>query len=278
MKFTVRNFLNSNVISEKLFFPRKTQKPNLRSFVGSILEFEIAPTVTIGGIFFKNDPEVPTLLFFHGNGEIAEDYIFDIENYLGCGVNLAIVDYRGYGISSGEPSYLHLLEDSPKIYRKLCDWLRKKHFNQQIFVMGRSLGSACAIEIGSHNPREVLGYIFESGFADTWKLFTELFNISLDRINPQELSSWNNLFKIPLIKASSLILHGTKDSIIPISQAYTLYEYLSPEYKKRIVPIEGAHHNNIHSYTEQYFSELTSFIQKEIFHYSDKHGSPNQKT
>jgi pimeloyl-ACP methyl ester carboxylesterase len=58
-------------------------------------------------------PDAPTVLLFHGNGETVADYDLAAPPYARHGMNLAVVDYRGYGRSDGEPSLRAILEDAP---------------------------------------------------------------------------------------------------------------------------------------------------------------------
>lgn len=53
----------------------------------------------------------PTLLFFHGNGEIVEDYDDIAQIYLKLGINFLPVDYRGYGRSTGSPTVTAMMRD-----------------------------------------------------------------------------------------------------------------------------------------------------------------------
>ncbi len=68
-------------------------------------------SVTIGGRFYAATPEAPVILFFHGNGEIVEDYDDIAEVFLRMGISFLPVDYRGYGRSSGSPSVTGMMRD-----------------------------------------------------------------------------------------------------------------------------------------------------------------------
>ncbi|MCK7515883.1 MAG: lysophospholipase [Desulfobacterales bacterium] len=84
------------------------------------------------------------ILFFHGNGEIVDDYDDLGPFYNRLGINFLAVDYRGYGNSTGKPTTSAMLADCHVIFKFVNDWLREKGYTGALIVMGRSLGSASA--------------------------------------------------------------------------------------------------------------------------------------
>ena len=105
----MKKLLDNPAISRAIFYPRKVGIPhNLESNVVPF-ELKIQSNVIIGGYVFLNEKTLPTILYFHGNGEIALDYHYFATQFFECEVNLAVADFRGYGHSSGEPSYTKLI-------------------------------------------------------------------------------------------------------------------------------------------------------------------------
>ncbi|MFW9773145.1 MAG: alpha/beta hydrolase [Candidatus Heimdallarchaeota archaeon] len=254
--------IDNPVVSNIVFYPQKSPIPlNLDSNT-EILEFQVEKNVTIGGFFFLNDMSLPTILLFHGNGEIAIDYRSLAPLFFECGVNLAVVDYRGYGFSSGKPYYTSLINDAPVIYENFIDWINKRGLNNSIFIQGRSLGSVCAAEIGSNNPKNLKGIIFESGFASLYNIMTYLFRVSSSQVTPTSLIKYSNDTRIKQFKKPVLIIHGTSDFIIPSSEGELIYESLPIDIDKSLVLIEGAGHNDILLYHDKYFDPLSEFIEK----------------
>ncbi|MHA2130605.1 MAG: alpha/beta fold hydrolase, partial [Promethearchaeota archaeon] len=166
--------IDNPAISNVVFYPRKTPIPSTLDSNTKILQFQIEKNIVIGGFFYLNDQNFPTILMFHGNGEIAADYQYFLNFFFKCGVNLAVVDFRGYGFSTGKPFYTSLITDALPIYNKFRTWLIDNGLSNTIFLLGRSLGSICASEIGSHNPESLHGVIFESGFASIYDLMNRL--------------------------------------------------------------------------------------------------------
>ena len=249
-------------VSNIVFYPRKTKIPEKLESNTRVLKFDISDNISIGGFFFGTKTENPTILLFHGNGEIASDYQYISDLFLECNVNLAVVDFRGYGFSSGEPYFTSLISDAIPIYDALKHWLVEMNFLDSLFVQGRSLGSICAAEIGAHNPSMLKGVIFESGFASIFNMMTNLFRVRSPYVTPDSLKEYSNDTRVQKFKVPTLLIHGTSDWIIPCSESQLLYQNLPNSVEKKLVLINEAGHNNILSFKHDYFKPLSDFVQK----------------
>lgn len=254
--------LDNSAVSNIVFYPQKSPIPSkLESYI-EVLKFKVNNNIIIGGYFFFNDIDLPTILLFHGNGEIAIGYKSIAPLFFDSNVNLAVIDYRGYGFSSGEPYFTSLITDAMPIYNAFIKWMEKRSLFDSLFVQGRSLGSSCAAEIGAHNPENLRGIIFESGFASIYNMITNLFRISSPELTPLSLTEYSNDTRIRKFKKPVLIIHGSSDWIIPSSESELIYKSLSESIDKKLVIIEGAGHNNILMYRDKYFNPLSEFIEK----------------
>ncbi len=257
----VKKLINNPAISRAIFYPRKVPIPkNLESSIKPF-NLKIGSNIEIGGYFFLNDKTLPSILFFHGNGEVALEYSYFAPMFFKCGVNLAVADFRGYGHSNNEPSYTSLIDDAVLIYKKFQNWLEGGSYNPKTFVFGRSLGSICAAEIGSKELENLRGIIFESGFASTYNLIKH-FGIDVPALTPDVISPYSNDTRIRKFHYPTLIIHGTSDFIIPTSEGELIYKNLPDKVEKQLVLIEGATHNNIITFDEEYFDSLREFIGK----------------
>ncbi|MHA1784485.1 MAG: alpha/beta hydrolase [Candidatus Helarchaeota archaeon] len=256
------SFLDDPMVSNVVFYPRKVEIPgNLQDNI-KILRLELDEEITIGGICFVQDPELPTILMFHGNGEIALDYLHFSGLFFKCGVNLAVVDFRGYGWSSGTPFYTCLIKDALPTYLRFRGWMQEEGFRDSTFVMGRSLGSTCASEIGARDPDDLKGIFFESGFASLYNMMIRLFRIKGQKITPENLKPWSNDTRIAKIKKPVLIIHGSNDWIVPISEGELIHETLPEKTEARMIAIRGAGHNDILMHENKYLPPLKEFIKK----------------
>lgn len=203
----------------------------------------VGPDVEIGARFHATAPGGPNLLFFHGNGEIVADYDDLGPHYNDRGINLMAADYRGYGRSSGNPTVSAMMADSHKIFDYVRAWLMQNGFDGPLIVMGRSLGSAAALELAAAHSDKIEGLIIESGFAYAGALL-RLLGIDPDRLGFNEEAGFLNLTKITQYNGPTLIIHAEFDHIIPYSDAEALFS-ASTGHLKRLLKIEGANHNDI---------------------------------
>jgi len=250
------SFLDDPGISRKIFYPRRSL-PVKATPNRSALAFEVDEGITLTGVMHKAGESAPNILLFHGNGEVAVDYD-DIGPLLtDIGINLSVLDYRGYGSSSGSPSYSRMLSDAVKLFPKFKEMLERHGLHGRIFIMGRSLGSAPALELASRE--EISGLIIESGFAHTYDLLVRLgVDAHLLDMSKEDLAS--NLGKIERVTRPMLIIHGEMDEIIPLSDAVDLYSNAGSEVKELVV-VHGAGHNTLMFYgQDEYMSAIKRFI------------------
>jgi uncharacterized protein len=201
----------------------------------------------------------PWVLFFHGNGEVASDYDEIAPFYHQKNINLAVADYRGYGASGGSPTFTHLSRDSHPIFAAIREELSRKGRNQNLWVMGRSMGSLSAVDLAYHYPDQVKGMIVESGFASVTRLIRHLDlparGLNLDPVEQERLAM------IRQITVPALIIHGERDILVPVREAKDLYQQLNSS-KKKLLIIPRADHNSI-LFTDlrQYFAAIQEFIE-----------------
>lgn len=244
-------------VQRVLFHPRTAERTPLPAGAEDI-DIEVEPGVVIGCRFFAAGKDKPTILFFHGNGEIVADYDEIGPEY---GLNVLVTDYRGYGWSDGAPSFSSLLADSHILYAELKKILAEREYRATVFVMGRSLGSAPAIEIAREYDEDISGLIIESGFAETLPL-AETLGADMSEIDITEEQTFNNRGKIKEVAKPTFLLHGQLDTLIPLWQAEKLHADCGARVKElQVVP--GADHNSLISIGgKYYFMAIQQFIEK----------------
>lgn len=222
-----------------LFHPRWDGSPA----TGAEMFIPVGGDVCVGAELHLCDRSAPNILFFHGNGEIAADYDDIGALYNRQGINFLAVDYRGYGRSSGKPTVSGMIKDSRAIFEFTRNWLEAHHYTGRFFLMGRSLGSASALELASGFPDRVEGLIIESGFAFTTPLLT-LLGIDVAATGISEADGFGHLEKIKRFCKPTLIIHAEYDHIIPFSDGQALYDACGSPHKS-LLKIPGADHNDI---------------------------------
>jgi pimeloyl-ACP methyl ester carboxylesterase len=240
----------------RLFHPRpESSLAGAPTSVRDIL-IPVADNVVVGASFHTEEQAAPTLLFFHGNGEIVADYDELAPFYLRLGVNFIPVDYRGYGRSTGSPTVSAMMEDCHKIFAFVGEWLMEQDYTGPLIVMGRSLGSASALELAASYPDQVAGLIVESGFAFAGPLL-QLLGVNLGAIGFQEKAGFRNVDKIKSYPGPTLIIHAEHDHIIPLSDGQALFN-ASRAQDKTLLKIPNANHNDI---LLQGFSEYMAAVK-----------------
>lgn len=226
----------------RLFHPRP-ESPSGTPFGAVDLAIPVDAGVTLGARFHPAGKPGPVLLFFHGNGEIVADYDELAPFYTRLGISFLPVDYRGYGRSGGRPTVSAMLRDSHAVLAFVRDRLQSQGFTGPLTVMGRSLGSAPALEVAASHPGAVAGLIVESGFAAAGPLLRRL-GVDVGALGFQEDQGFRNVDKIRQFANPTLIIHAELDQLIPLADGLALYE-ASPAPDKTLLTIRGANHNDL---------------------------------
>jgi len=244
-----------------LFYPRREAEPALAPPSARPVAFEVEPGLTLGGRLYPAGSRAPAILFFHGNGEIAADYDDLAPLYTRLGITLLVVDYRGYGTSGGTPTASHLLTDAVTTLDQAGRVLEGSGLTSpRLYVMGRSLGSAAAIEVALRAGERLAGLIVESGFADTFGLLARL---GLRVVGAdEERDGFGNAVKLSHIRTPALVIHGQSDVLIPAGDGQELYRRCAAT-NKRLVLIPGAGHNNLMLVgVAAYSAAIRAFVQQ----------------
>ena len=243
-------------ISQAMFYPQQVWSPMPPGASDHLIPVD--PGVSISGRFYPCDLESPSILFFHGNGEVASQYDSLAPFYINAGANLFIADFRGYGRSGGQPSFSRMISDASVIFRYFQGFLTSGQFTGPLFVKGRCLGCHSAVELAARHQGEINGLIAESGSAaiermiQRWDMDPESAPIQqLVRLHREKLRS---------IALPMLVIHGEKDELIPVEAAVALCEAVSSEdITFEVIP--GAGHNDLLWLgMEQYFAAVQRFI------------------
>jgi pimeloyl-ACP methyl ester carboxylesterase len=212
----------------------------------------------LGCRFMKVSEDLPTIIHFHGNGETVSDYLGDFEERIAdLGANLLLAEFRGYGMSTGEPALAAMLDDVQLVVDA------SGIPAEQIIFFGRSLGSLYALQGAALYP-DAAGLIIESGLADPLERI-------LVRVEPADLGGTleelrqsvrchlNQQAKISAFNGQVLIMHTRNDDLVSVSHAERLYDWANQP--KELLVFERGDHNTILAVNQNaYFSALERFI------------------
>lgn len=196
-----------------------------------------------------------TLLWYHGNAGNITHRLENMRDLLDLGVNVFIIDYRGYGKSEGEPDEPGLYKDGVAAYDYLID--EKDHTKDNIVLFGRSLGSAVAVEVATQ--REVRGMVLESAFTDA-KAMARIIMPFLP-VGAVISSKFDSIGKIRDINVPVLFTHGDRDTIVPIDLGKELYKAANEP--KTFYTIQGADHNDTYIVGgADYYQTIKKFLEE----------------
>jgi fermentation-respiration switch protein FrsA (DUF1100 family) len=136
-----------------------------------------------------------------------------------------------------------MMRDSHVIFDYVQVWLKERGHTGPFIVMGRSLGSASALELSAHYGDQIAGLIIESGFAYARPLL-QLLGINMEALGIKEEEGFRNIDKITTFDKPTLIIHAENDHIISFTEGQALYD-ASPAPDKRFLAIPEANHNDI---------------------------------
>ncbi len=201
----------------------------------------------------------PTVLYLHGNGENIGDggNLDNAARMYRMGYNVLMVDYRGYGKSTGgEPTEQKVYEDADAAWGYLIG--QRACPPQRTFIYGHSLGGAVAIELAMRHP-EAAGLIAES----TVTSMTAMAKLEYGFLPVSLLLNqyFDSVAKIGKLKVPALFIHGMKDRMVPYEMSLRLFERApQPKYLRLIE--NGGHGNDGIVGGSVYRDSITAFVRK----------------
>lgn len=168
------------------------------------------------------------LLYFHGNGEdvfLAYDLLNNLRNNLQ--INVLAIEYPGYGIYKESCSAERIKEDAIIVY----DYILNLGFkNENIFCLGRSIGTGAALELAVRKQIGVLALV--SPFTSLREVVKEMVG-GIFKFFLKE--RFDNLVNISKIKCPILIVHGLLDTMIPVDHSFHLHGIFNSFFFKLLI-------------------------------------------
>ena len=194
-----------------------------------------------------------TLLFFHGNAGNISDRLNSIQLFYWLGLDVLIIDYRGFGKSTGSPTVPGTIKDAEASWRYLVD---DRHIApDRIVIFGRSIGGGVAALLAGAVEPKPGGLILES-------TFDSLHNLVLDYVPIAPVSLLlNDYDSVAALKGRQIPLlqiHSRTDEIVPWELGQALYSsYQGP---KRFLEIKGDHNNGFAMDVPYYLAGLKGWL------------------
>ena len=216
---------------------------------------------TLHAWWIPHENAFATLLFFHGNAGNISGRIGTIQSLRRLGVNIFILDYRGYGSSTGAPSEEGLYRDAEAAWQHL---VRDRSIPpSEIIIHGRSLGGGPAAWLGERVQCGAL--ILESTFTSIPDAATHHYPYLPVRLLAK--IDFDTLSRVPRCRCPVLVMHSPDDDVIPFEQGERLFE-IAPEPKK-FVELSGRHNEGHPDGEPRYLAGLSAFLADHVLHRSD---------
>ena len=215
------------------------------------LFFDVSKGVQINGLhFFREEPK-GLILYLHGNTRSIKGWAKYARDFYRYGYDVVLVDYRGFGKSTGKRGEKDMLNDIQFVY----ETLRQQYAEDHLIVYGRSMGSGFASKIASENSPRYL--ILDSPYYSFLKV--------VGRFTPFLPMRWLLRYHlrtdlwIKKVRCHTYIIHGTRDWLIPIRHSEELQKF--DLNKITLIRIHGGGHNNLPSFPE-YHNFIRDILQE----------------
>lgn len=241
--YVVANFVIYFAQERFLFKPEKLPKdfefkyPNLK-FQEYNLEKE--PGVNINAIHFHIESPKGVVIYLKGNSKSVKGWGKFAIDFTRMGYDVMMVDYRGFGKSTGKRTEDSIKDDLQYVYDRIKEQVDEKY----IILYGRSLGSGFAAKLASTNNPRML--VLESPYyslAKVTKRYIPFMPVSLLLKFPIRTHQWLKYVNCPI-----KIIHGTNDKLIPFSTAVSLSKIKAEN--TRLYSVIGGGHNNLNTFEE----------------------------
>lgn len=241
------------MFQEKLFFrPKKLAQDFAYSFKQEFEElfFTAADGAIINVLLFKAKNSKGIILYFHGNADNLERWGKYAEDFTKNNYDVLMMDYRGFGKSTGEQSEENFHADAELIYQ----YAKNLYSENKIVVYGRSLGSGIATKLAAnHQPKLLLLETPYFNFIEAVQHFVPFFPVDVIEYTFRT-DVWIQQIKCPVY-----YFHGTEDKVVPYEQGLKLAEWKNNS--ENLIRIEGGEHKNLRTFPK-YHAELKRVLDE----------------
>ncbi|WP_313791644.1 MULTISPECIES: alpha/beta hydrolase [Flavobacteriaceae] len=206
---------------------------------------------TINGLRFKSRDPKGVVFYLKGNSRSIKGWGKFAVDFTRHGYDVIMVDYRGFGKSTGRRTQKAIKRDMQVVYNKIKEKVPEKY----IILYGRSMGSGFAAKLASMNsPRMLILDAPYYSLSKVAKKFIPFMPLSLLIKFPMPTYKWLKYVNCPIH-----IIHGTDDRLIPYKTSVKLSK-IKPELSKLYTVIGGGHKdlNNFESYHSMLEEIITS--------------------
>ena len=191
--------------------------------------------VKLHGWFLPAKHSQHVILFFHGNGGNISHRADSLKIFHSLGLNVMIIDYRGYGKSDGVMSEQGAYQDAQAAWQYLVT--QRGYRPQDIIIFGRSLGGAIATRLATQVDQRAL--ILESTFSSIRDMASQMMPLVSHLIYLRY--QFDTEKSIARVNSPVLLMHSKEDETIPYEHAEKIFAAAnSPKY---FFELSGSHNS-----------------------------------
>jgi pimeloyl-ACP methyl ester carboxylesterase len=253
----VSTVFDSPTFNERLFLPRYDESSCPAGAEDCFLTIE--GDVKLHARVHWADSARATFVVFHGNGEVVADYDILAGRYHSeVGSHLVVIDFRGYGKSTGTPTFRDCIADAPRALSELRAQFGARLVGP-VVVLGRSLGGACAAELAGQPHPLVDAVVLESAPADLSGIIRRRGFGGNYVITEEERSVFDPRVKISRSDLPILVLHGEEDVTIRPHEARASFSVARHQSSRLVLIPRRGHGDVLHD--NVYYEALAHFVQ-----------------
>lgn len=251
------SFYVANAQSDENFYqPTKELKPIEFSNTEEITIPVSNDTITAILLKPKSKPKA-TILFFHGTGGNVSTYQFMVAPLIEDQFQVVMVDFRGYGKSTGKPTHLNIAEDGQVFFDAMLQ--RDDIKNTPIILYGASMGSQIATLLAKNNQNRINALVLDgalSSFTDIAAFYAPQYKEMTEKSYVSPYSAKENIKPLTTIK--KLFIHSKEDKEIPYDQGLMVFNN-APE-PKHFFEYKGSHLMAIVQNKEQVLKAINALL------------------
>ena len=216
----------------------------------------VADGDTLHGWYVPAPGAPATLLFFHGNAGSIVHRLDWLPAFRQLGLSALLIDYRGYGQSSGRPSEAAMYADAEAAWRHLTEVRRIAP--ARIVVFGESLGGAVAAHLAARMRPAAL--VLHSAFTSAPDLAADLYPF----LPARQLSryAYDTLAAVRALRAPLLVAHSPQDEVVPVAHGRRLFAAAGEP--KQWLELAGGHNDGFLYMRREWLQELDRFLQRHL--------------
>lgn len=233
---------------DRLIFHPQTLPEDFTFWEGEEVEISVEDGIALNCVWIKERERKGVILYWHGNKGSNRRCLRQAQTMSGNGYDILMPDYRGFGKSDGEmESEKQMLSDAQKVY----DWLKERYREDQIVVVGYSLGSGPATYLAGHNDPQRL--VLLAPYTSMVDMKDQLAPFIPDFLLKYPLRSRDYITQV---KSPITIFHGTRDNVIPYENGRIL-QSIRPQLAELVTLERESHRGTIFSSRfRQYMQEI----------------------